>query len=108
MPLLNSIINSLNDAIWAASVDMKDIFFVIPAFEELTGYSKEELIAILTFNVFNEKGDALWNKFLKYKGEQFNEFWNGFNTGTFLYEELKKNANLDITILDSESEFINN
>lgn len=40
----NSIINSLNDAIWSASVDMKDVFFVNPAFEELTGYSKEELI----------------------------------------------------------------
>lgn len=41
----NSIINSLNDAIWSASIDMKDVFFVNPAFEELTGYTKEELIA---------------------------------------------------------------
>ena len=40
----NSIINSLNDAIWSSSVDLSAIYFVNPAFEELTGYSKDDII----------------------------------------------------------------
>ncbi len=40
----NSIINSLNDAIWSSSIDYSFVFFVNPAFEKLTGYSKIEVI----------------------------------------------------------------
>ena len=40
---LNSILFSLNDAVWSTSVDMKKLFFINPAYEILTGYSKEEL-----------------------------------------------------------------
>ena len=40
---LNSILFSLNDAVWSTSVDMKELFFINPAYEILTGYKKDEL-----------------------------------------------------------------
>ena len=42
---LNSILFSLNDAVWSTSVDMKTLFFINPAYEVLTGYKKEELFS---------------------------------------------------------------
>ncbi len=42
---LNSILFSLNDAVWSTSVDMKELFFINPAYEFLTGYKREELLS---------------------------------------------------------------
>ena len=68
----------------------------------------EGLTAILKFEVCDENGKHIEMKTFIYRGNDFNEFWNSFNTGTFLYEELKRNANLDIIVSDSEAEFLNN
>ncbi len=40
---LNSILFSLNDAVWSTSIDSKELYFINPAYEILTGYNKEEL-----------------------------------------------------------------
>ena len=42
---LNSILYSINDAVWSTSVDMSELLFVNPAYEFLTGYHKEELFS---------------------------------------------------------------
>lgn len=40
----NSILYSLNDAVWSVSTDFSELFFINPSFEELTGYSQNDLI----------------------------------------------------------------
>jgi hypothetical protein len=46
---------------------------------------------------------------LTYGPDQWNEFWNNFNSGNFLIEELKKKYNLDSLVIpnDIEDWFVN-
>lgn len=59
------------------------------------------------FDVLNEDGAVIASDTLRYSGEEFNAFWQSFNSGKFLYEELVK-SETDVTVPDSvEDEFSN-
>lgn len=53
-------------------------------------------------------GSILKEEILTYSNEQYNEFWNNFNNGKFLYGELVKTEEEEIEIPDEvESDFLN-
>jgi hypothetical protein len=70
-------------------------------------YSLNEINARITFDKLNEKGERINSEALTYTGLEFNVFWNNFNSGTFLYEELKSKLGLQLNVPDSEQDFIN-
>lgn len=46
------------------------------------------LIAVVTFDVLDDTGKKISEKKLVYTDTNYNTFWDGFNSGKFLYEEL--------------------
>ena len=67
----------------------------------------EKLMAKVIFHVVCPvSGSFIKEEVLTYTGEEYNRFWENFNNGKFLYEELVGNE--EITIPDEiEYEFIN-
>ncbi|GEM_PF-515140 len=67
----NSIINSLNEAIWSSSMDYSLVLFVNPAFEKLTGYSKAEVVEdpSILFNLIHPEDQSIYKSSL----DLFNE-----------------------------------
>jgi hypothetical protein len=70
-------------------------------------YHSNEINARITFDKLNEKGERINSEILTYTGLDFNVFWNNFNSGTFLYEELKSKLGLQLNVPDSEQDFVN-
>lgn len=67
-----------------------------------------DLIAIIKFGVWNENNERIDEKIIVYSGEDYNTFWSNFNTGKFLYDELKVKENLNVDIpLEVENDFVN-
>jgi len=66
------------------------------------------LEATVCWSVTDEHGKQLDPLVQKFTGKDFNNFWIGFNTGTWLYQLLAKEKGLPIPLVNShESEFIN-
>ena len=77
-------------------------------FEELVIKNEIKLSAILLFGVYNESGKRVGNKTICYSGSDFNAFWTNFNSGKFLFDELKRTENFIETIpMDVENDFTN-
>ena len=67
----------------------------------------DKLSAKVIFGVYDSSERLIKEEVLEYKDEEFNVFWEEFNTGTFLYEELVKNEE-DFELPEGlEDEFIN-
>jgi hypothetical protein len=75
----------------------------------LTPLSSGQYTARVTFNILNDVGAPVELIRIDYDVTQWNEFWNNFNSGKFLLEELKKVYSLDNLIIpdDIESWFVN-
>lgn len=78
-------------------------------FQEISIIKEKGLVrAKITFGVLNAAGDVLRNEYLIYNGKEYNKFWEDFVSGKYLYEQLKKQLQLDVDILDKvEDDFIN-
>lgn len=70
--------------------------------------NSDGLKAEVQFGVFNENNERIDTKVLSYVGEDYNNFWIEFNSGAFLYEELKAKEGLDVEVpTEVEEEFLN-
>lgn len=66
------------------------------------------LMAIVTFDVIGDSELTVSEMKLIYRGEEFNTFWANFNSGKFLYDELKLQKELEATVTNEvENDFIN-
>ena len=70
-------------------------------------WSSGKWTAIVEFVMLDNDGKPIRKHTIEYPADRFNEFWNGFNNGTFLYEELVRVKNLGLEVPNSESEFLN-
>lgn len=66
-----------------------------------------QLMAEISFDILNEEGKVITTLSGTYRGVEFNNFWEHFNSGSFLYEEFAKRNNLDTQIPNLEDEFKN-
>lgn len=67
-----------------------------------------QLSATVRFGVYNENGEKIDTVYLQYTGAEYNQFWNDFNAGKFLYDELNAKMNLGLIVPTTvESEFTN-
>lgn len=67
-----------------------------------------QLNAQVTFNVLDENGNLVSNEQLRYSGEEFNQFWSDFNSGTYLYQTLAQQKSINPPENNSmEDDFIN-
>lgn len=74
----------------------------------VTGGASGNLTAVVSFVVNDEEGNRIDTKVINYTGEAFNEFWDGFDSGKYLYEELVAKEELDVVVPDAvEENFIN-
>lgn len=64
-------------------------------------------IGTLTFEVYNEGNNFLQLQTINILPDEWDEFWDSFNTGTAYYLWLKKAKNMQIDVADSEGEFKN-
>ena len=70
--------------------------------------SADKLNATVTFEILDENGKQVSHEFLNYSGEEFNQFWNDFNSGTFLYQNLAIKKSLNPLENNSmEDDFVN-
>lgn len=79
-------------------------------FDELhiIGGENGKLEAIVSFVVKNEKGERLAVERLHYSSEDFNTFWEEFNTGKYLYDRLVEDKELSIEVPEEvEENFVN-
>lgn len=66
-----------------------------------------DLTANIQFAVYNERNERVGTHNYEYRNEQFNTFWNEFNSGKFLYEELVKKSQLNMQLDASiENDFV--
>ncbi len=66
------------------------------------------LIAVIRFVVKDDQGNQVDTKTIRYSGEEYNMFWNNFNSGKFLYEQLVTKDTLPVSVPDSvENDFLN-
>lgn len=74
----------------------------------ITGGETGNLNLLLSFVVLDENGKRIDTKVVKFEGNEYNEFWKGFSTGKFCYEQLVAKENLDIVVTnDVEKDFLN-
>lgn len=74
----------------------------------ITGGAKGELTAVVSFVVNDENGNRIDTQVLTYKGEDFNTFWENFDSGEYLYQELVEKEELAVSIPeDIEESFVN-
>jgi len=74
----------------------------------ITGGASGELKAVVSFVVNDENDKRIDTQVLEYSGEDFNTFWDGFNNGKFLYEQLVEKEALAVSIPeDVEESFVN-
>lgn len=64
------------------------------------------LIAVVVFDILDENGAKISEKKISYSGEEFNTFWQHFNTGTYLYNQLIIKADLQAPIADDPSDHL--
>lgn len=68
----------------------------------------EKLEASVRFGIYNENNERIGEKVIIYSDEDYNTFWENFNSGKFLYTELKAKENLNVEVTDTvEDDFIN-
>lgn len=67
----------------------------------------EGLRAEVGFVIKNEAGAICDSQVLTYSGEDYNNFWDNFNNGKFLYEELVKDEE-DVEIPEDIEESFKN
>jgi len=75
--------------------------------ENVTMQKAGEWTASVTFGIYNENGERVDQVVLSYEAPQFNDFWAGFNSGTYLYEQLVAQQGLTVTVPNSEGDFVN-
>lgn len=64
--------------------------------------------AIVSFDVLGSDGRSHAKVHLSYSGSEFNSFWEGFDSGTFLYSELIRKKSINAPLEESiELEFAN-
>jgi hypothetical protein len=93
---------TVNEPIVLAEVQNHDFRQLVITRGEFGGLS-----ACVCFLIKDGDGKVISEKQLNYAGDDFNAFWAGFNSGSFLYEELIKGhpgAELPAGI---ESDFLN-
>lgn len=75
----------------------------------IVGGGAKNLAAIVSFIILDENGKRVDTKVIEYRGEDFNTFWDNFNSGKFLYEELVANEGFDVEVneKDAEDSFVN-
>lgn len=65
-------------------------------------------IAELMFEKFDSNNNLIGTKIISKTGQDYNEFWNNFNSGSYLMELLIQEEKLNIKLSsDLENEFIN-
>ena len=65
-----------------------------------------ELNAEVQFGIYNENNERIDRIFLNYSGAEYNQWWEDFNNGKFLYDELVSKNNLNIEVPeDIENDF---
>lgn len=62
------------------------------------------MIAQVQFAIINELGQRIDVKVLTYSGKEYDDWWNNFDSGKFLYEELELNVEIPEEV---EQEFVN-
>lgn len=66
------------------------------------------LIAEIMFEIVDENNKVIGTKVVSRTGEAFNDFWNNFNNGRYLFELLIEQEQLGVTLSDTiEKEFVN-
>lgn len=69
----------------------------------------DSYVAAIDFSILDEAGNTVKEETIQYMPNEFNEFWQNFNSGGFLYQEYvrKKNITLEVAPKDDEEEFLN-
>lgn len=77
-------------------------------FDSCTIYNRNGLVADVLFKVLNENGAVIEEILLTYEGEEFNTWWENFNSGKFLYDDLVTRKSFSVEVPESiEAEFTN-
>mgnify|MGYP006921448156 FL=1 len=72
----------------------------------ITRLGDNNLIAKVIFHIICPNSNTfIKEEVLSYSGEEYNTFWENFNGGAFLYEELVKNQDIELPE-DLENEFM--
>lgn len=76
-------------------------------FENLILDNSQKLSARVNFGVYNGE-NRVSSYTLTYTDKDYNDFWNNFNSGKFLFLELVKKQNLGVQVSDTiENDFLN-
>lgn len=74
----------------------------------IVGGGAKNLAAIVSFIILDENGKRVDTKVIEYRDEDFNSFWESFNSGKFLYDELVEKEGFDVEVdEDVENSFVN-
>ena len=66
------------------------------------------LTAEIGFDVLDENGKRVKSYQRRYEGEEYNTWWDSFNNGKFLYQEINTTEGLGADVSDdTEDDFIN-